>query len=85
MKELTRFQDLIEVCMKAKEYNRDVALELTLPGQKDTEIIIIKNSNINYKLNYYSKNYNNELELIRCKDIKILRAGTIMWDVMQCM
>ena len=85
MKELTRFQDLIEVCMEAKEFNRDVFVELTLPGQEDTEIIIIKNSNIDYKLRYYSEKYNNQLELINCKDIKILRAGTIMWDVMQCM
>lgn len=84
MKELNKFQDLIDICIKAKECNRDVALELTVPEQKETEIIIVKNSNIDYKLDYYCKNYNENLELNRCKDIKILRADIVMWDTMLC-
>ena len=79
---LEKFQDLIDICIKAKECNRDVALELTVPGQKETEIIIVKNSNIDYKLDYYCKNYNNNLELNRCKEIKILNAEIVMWEPM---
>ena len=82
MQELNKFQDLIDICIKAKECNRDIALELTVPGQKETEIIIIQNSNIDYKLDYYCKNYNENLELNRCKDIKILKADIIMWQPM---
>ena len=79
---LEKFQDLIDVCIKAKECNRDVALELTVPGQEETEIIIVKVSNIDYKLDYYCKNYNENLELNRCKDIKILSAEIVMWGTM---
>lgn len=79
---ITNFQDLIDIAIKAKECNRDIALELTVPGQDATEIIIIKNENIDYKLDYYCKNYNEQLELNRCKDIKILSAEIVMWNTM---
>lgn len=80
--QLKKFQDLIDIAIKAKECNRDIALELTVPGQETTEIIIVKNENIDYKLDYYCKNYNENLELNRCKDIKILNAEIVMWDTM---
>lgn len=82
MQQIKKFQDLIDIAIKAKECNRDLAVELTLPGQNDTEIIIIKNSNIDYKLDYYCKNYNKNLELNRCKDIKLQKAGIVMWGAM---
>lgn len=84
MEKLNKFQDLIDIFVKAKECNRDVALELTVPGQKETEIIIVKVSNIDYKLDYYCKNYNENLELNRCKDIRIIKATIVMWDTMLC-
>lgn len=31
---IDKFQDLIDISIKAKECNRDIALELTVPGQK---------------------------------------------------
>ena len=79
---LENYQDLIDVCIKAKECNRDIALELTVPGQEGTEIIIVKNSNIDYKLDYYLTNYNENLELNRCKEIKLLNAEIVMWGIM---
>ena len=85
MKELSNFQDLIDIFIKAKECNRDVALELTVPGREETEIIIVKNENIDYKLDYYCKNYNEKLELNRCKDVKILKAQILLWDTMVLM
>lgn len=84
MQEIKKFQDLIDISIKAKECNRDIAVELTLPDREQTEIIIIRNSNIDYKLDYYCENYNENLELNRCKDIKILKAGIIIWDTMLC-
>ena len=80
--ELKNYQDLIDICIKAKECNRDIALELTVPGQEETEIIIVKNSNIDYKLDYYLTNYNENLELNRCKEIKLLNAEIVMWGTM---
>lgn len=75
-----KIQDLIDLGIKAKECNRDLYIELTVPTREQTEIIIIKNDNIDYKLDYYCKNYTEDLELNRCKDIKIINAGLIMWD-----
>ena len=82
---IDKFQDLIDISIKAKECNRDIALELTVPGQKETEIIIVKNENIDYKMDYYCKNYNENLELNRCKEVKILSAEIVMWDTMLLM
>lgn len=43
MQEIKKFQDLIDISIKAKECNRDIAVELTLPDREQTEIIIIVN------------------------------------------
>lgn len=66
--------DLEEIFKTAKKDTLDVAIELTVPSRKDTEIIIIKNGNLDYKLDYYKKNYTKNLVLNRCEDIKILSA-----------
>lgn len=65
----------------AKKNNKDVAIELTVPTRTATEIIIVKNDNLDYKLGYYLNNYNDNLELIRCVDIKILSAELVEWGV----
>jgi hypothetical protein len=59
---------------KAKYDNKDIALELTVPTREATEIIIVKNANLDYKLNYYKESYNENLELKRCTEIKILKV-----------
>ena len=56
----------------AQAQNLDVALELTVPTCEETEIIIVKNKNLDYKLVYYKENYNENLELIRFPEIKIV-------------
>ena len=63
---------LISLFEKAKYDSLDVALELTIPTCEDTEIIIVKNANLDYKLNYYKESYNENLELKRFPEIKIL-------------
>ncbi len=65
----------------AKENKKDVAIELTVPTRTATEIIIVKNDNLDYKLGYYLNNYNDNLELTRCADIKILSAELVEWGV----
>lgn len=57
---------------EAKSKNLDVALELTVPTCEATEIIVVKNANLDYKLNYYKESYNEDLELKRFTEIKIL-------------
>lgn len=66
--------DLEKIFNTAKEEVLDVAIELTVPTRDDTEIIIVKNGNLDYKLDYYKKNYTENLVLNRCEDIKIVNA-----------
>lgn len=61
---------------EAKEKDLDVALELTVPDSLETEIIIVKNGNLDNKLNYYKQSYNEDLELIRFTKIKIINIKT---------
>lgn len=70
-------EELKQVFEISKRDKLDVAVELTLPTRKEPEIIIVKNSNLDYKLQYYIDNYDDELKLKRCPEIKILRAYEI--------
>lgn len=74
MPEKTKLQELEEIFKTAKLNNLDIALELTVPTCEATEIIIVKNANLDYKLDYYKNNYNDNLELIRFTEIKILNT-----------
>ena len=65
---------------EARNTNKDIAVELTVPTRTATEIIIVKNDNIDYKLNYYLDNYNDNLELSRFTEIKILNVYLVNWD-----
>lgn len=75
-----KINELEEIFAEAKERNKDVAVELTVPNRNETEIIIVKNDNIDYKLMYYINNYTENLELVRCREIKIISAKIIKWE-----
>ena len=75
-----KINELEKIFAEAKENRKDVAVELTVPAQKETEIIIVKNDNIDYKLMYYINNYTENLELVRCREIKIITAKIIKWE-----
>lgn len=68
---------LREIFEEAKEKGKDVAIELTVPTRTATEIIIVKNDNLDYKLDYYKNNYNYTLTLNRCADIYVVDAKVI--------
>lgn len=74
-------EKLKEIFEVAKENKKDIAIELTVPTRQDTEIIIVKFGNLDYKLDYYLKNYNDNLELNRCTEVKILSAELVEWGV----
>lgn len=65
----------------AKETDRDVILELTVPTRDAFEYIVVLNENLDYKLNYYMENYNDNLELTRFTDIKVLGAYVVDFDL----
>lgn len=70
--EKNNLDKLEKIFNEAKIRHLDIALELTVPTCNDTEIIIVKNANLDYKLDYYKQNYNEDLELKRFTEIKIL-------------
>ena len=72
--------ELKKVFEEAKQKTIDVIIELTVPTRIVPEYIIVMTDNLDYKLDYYMNNYNDNLELERCKDVKILSARTIDTD-----
>ena len=70
-------EELKEIFEFAKIDKLDVVLELTVPTRNEPEIIIVKNGNLDYKLQYYIENYDDELRLKRCPEIRILQAYEI--------
>lgn len=74
-------EELQKLFQIAKETGRDVALELTVPSRDAFEYIIVLNENLDYKLDYYMKNYNDNLELERFTEIKVLAAYVINFDL----
>lgn len=72
-----RFEHLRAIFLKAKSEGKGVAVEVTIPGQKDTEFIINKNESIDNKLDYYNKTYSNELIHKYCNNIRIVSAFTV--------
>lgn len=60
------------VFTNAKKEGMDVCVEVTIPGQEDTEFIINKNKSIENKLQYYKKTYDAKLIHKHCKEIRIV-------------
>ena len=54
-------QDLINMAELAKEKNLCLIVEVTIPGQEETEAIINRPSSIDNKLKYYLGTYNDQL------------------------
>lgn len=72
-----KLEQLSKLFLKAKLEGKDLAIELTVPTRQETEVIIVKHDNLDYKLEYYRNNYTEDLILKRCEDIKILNAKVI--------
>lgn len=73
-------EKLKQIMSEAKLSDMDICVELTMPECIVTECIIVKNRNIDYKMNYYDKNYTEDLKLERCPDIKIVDVYPILWE-----
>lgn len=65
-------EELKRIFNYAKENKMDICVEVTIPGQDDTEFIINSTKSLDNKLDYYLKNYDDNLCLKRNKDVKIL-------------
>ena len=70
-------EELINVFSKAKENKTDIAVEVTIPGQETTEVIINRNENLDNKLEFYKKVYDEECVHCMNKEVRIVNASCI--------
>lgn len=76
-------QDLINMAELAKAKNICFFIEVTIPGQEETEVIVNRPSSVDNKLKYYLEMYNDDLTSKRNKDIKIVQisAGDFEYEL----
>lgn len=67
-------ENLINIFDTAKETGQDIAVEVTIPGQTTTEVIINRNENLDNKLEFYKKAYDEDCVHCMNKDVKIVDA-----------
>lgn len=76
LKEIKNIKELEDIFYEAiKENAQSVAVEVTIPGQKETEFIINKYRSIKNKLHYYKRTYGENLVHNKVPSIKIVSAG----------
>lgn len=76
LRKIEKMSELEDIFNEAlKEHAQSVAVELTIPGQRDTEFIVNRYKSIKNKLNYYKKTYKENLVHNKVPSIKILSAG----------
>lgn len=69
-------KELIETILEAIETKAEYfGVRVETKGMPRYDIVINKYENLDYKIEYYINNYNEDLELKTCPDIKITRAG----------
>lgn len=61
----------------AKETKMDIAIEVTIPGQDTTEVIINRYENLENKLNFYTKAYDENCVHCMNKEVKIVNAWCV--------
>ena len=66
------FKDLETLFTKAKEEGLDIAIEVTVEGQEDTEVIMNRNASIENKLAYYKETYNEDLTHKNNANVRII-------------
>lgn len=70
-------QSLISIFDTAKLTGMDIAVEVTVPGQKTTEVIINRNENLDNKLAFYTKAYDEDCIHCMNKEVKIVNAWCV--------
>ena len=76
-------QDLINMAELAKAKNICLFVEVTIPDQEETEVIVNRPSSVDNKVKYYLEMYNDDLTSKRNKDIKIVQisAGDFEYEL----
>ena len=69
---MTRKEEMEKLFAEAKNKGMDIGVEVTVPCQEETELIINKNSSIDNKLSYYMRSYDDDLNLNANPEVKIV-------------
>lgn len=77
-------KELTIIFMEAKANKNDVCVEVTIPGQEDTEYIVSKNKSIDNKLDYYFQTYDDNLVHKHNEAIRIVNAFAIDFYIGGC-
>ena len=70
-------EQLIAVFNEAKENKNDIAVEITIPGQETTEVIINRHENLDNKLAFYTKAYDENCVHCMNKEVQIVNVYCI--------
>lgn len=70
-------ESLVSIFDTAKLCGNDIAIEITIPGQKTTEVIINRNENLDNKLEFYKKAYDEKCVHCMNKEVRIVNAWCI--------
>lgn len=74
-----KLEAIIEELKEVKEKGYHGFIEVTIPGQNETEFIINKPESIDNKIEYYKRTYDDNGIHKKCSDIKIVDAGLFVW------
>lgn len=70
-------ENLISIFETAILQKTDIAVEITVPGQETTEVIINRAENLENKLKFYKKAYDENCTHCMNKDVKIVDAWCV--------
>lgn len=70
-------EGLISIFDTAKLTKMDIAVEVTIPGQEITEVIINRNENLDNKLEFYKKAYDEHCIHCMNKEVRIVNAWCV--------
>lgn len=70
-------ENLISIFDTAKLTKMDIAVEVTIPGQETTEVIINRYENLDNKLEFYKKAYDENCIHCMNKKVKIVNAWCV--------
>lgn len=84
LRKVNSMKELKDVLYDALRNNaQSIGVEMTIPGQKNTEFVINNNKSIKSKIYYYERTYNDDLVNKKIDSIRIVSAGygdADLWD-----
>lgn len=76
LRKINKMSELEDIFNEAlRDHAQTIAVELTIPGQRDTEFVINRYRNIKTKLGYYKRTFSDDLVHNKVPSIKIVSAG----------